>query len=228
VLSLDKEPIFCIGDSLLLHVSGADYYRWNDGSTADNLLIVKPGTYSVEGTSKAGCGSILTFVASYFDLFHYTIQTDQEMVTDRQPTIEFWSEETSNSMYSWDFGDGDKTQGNHISHTYAITRDGYYEVTLTVINPNGCREYATKRIWIGEPTLPNTITPNGDGKNDSLLKGFHIQVFNRNGLLLFDGREGWDGTYKGKPVTGGTYFYVLMYATPEGLKSASNFVTVIR
>ncbi|MDS1032065.1 PKD domain-containing protein [Porphyromonadaceae sp. NP-X] len=228
VLSLDKEPIFCIGDSLLLHVSGADYYRWNDGSTADNLLIVKPGTYSVEGTSKAGCSSILTFVASYFDLFHYTIQTDQEMVTDRQPTIEFWSEETSNSMYSWDFGDGDKTQGNHISHTYAITRDGYYEVTLTVINPNGCREYATKRIWIGEPTLPNTITPNGDGKNDSLLKGFHIQVFNRNGLLLFDGREGWDGTYKGKPVTGGTYFYVLMYATPEGLKSASNFVTVIR
>lgn len=228
VLSLDKEPIFCIGDSLLLHVSGADYYRWNDGSTADNLLIVKPGTYSVEGTSKAGCSSILTFVASYFDLFHYTIQTDQEMVTDRQPTIEFWSEETPNSIYSWDFGDGDKTQGNHVSHTYFISKDGYFEVNLTVINPNGCREYATKRIWIGEPTLPNTITPNGDGKNDLLLKGFHIQVFNRNGLLLFDGREGWNGTYKGKPVTDGTYFYVLMYATPDGLKSASNFVTVIR
>jgi len=228
VLSLDKEPIFCIGDSLLLHVSGADYYRWNDGSTADNLLIVKPGTYSVEGTSKAGCSSILTFVASYFDLFHYTIQTDQEMVTDRQPIIEFWSEETPNSIYSWDFGDGDKTQGNHVSHTYFISKDGYFEVNLTVINPNGCREYATKRIWIGEPTLPNTITPNGDGKNDLLLKGFHIQVFNRNGLLLFDGREGWDGTYKGKPVTDGTYFYVLMYATPDGLKSASNFVTVIR
>jgi gliding motility-associated-like protein len=228
VLSLDKEPIFCIGDSLLLHVSGADYYRWNDGSTADNLLIIKPGTYSVEGTSKAGCSSILTFTASYFDLFHYTIQTDQEMVTDRQPTIEFWSEDTSYSLYSWDFGDGYKTQGNHVSHTYIISRDGYYEVKLQVINPNGCREYATKRIWIGAPTLPNTITPNGDGKNDLLLKGFHIQVFNRNGLLLFDGREGWDATYKGKPVSDGTYFYVLMYATPEGLKSASNFVTVIR
>ncbi|HPQ12007.1 MAG TPA: PKD domain-containing protein [Paludibacteraceae bacterium] len=228
VLSLDKEPIFCIGDSLLLHVSGADYYRWNDGSTADNLLIVKPGTYSVEGTSKAGCSSILTFMASYFDLFHYTIQTDQEMVTDRQPTIEFWSEDTSNAIYYWDFGDGYKTQGNHVSHSYIISRDGYYEVNLQVINPNGCREYATKRIWIGAPTLPNTITPNGDGKNDLLLKGFHIQVFNRNGLLLFDGREGWDGTYKGKPVSEGTYFYVLMYATPEGLKFASNFVTVIR
>jgi len=228
VLSLDKEPIFCIGDSLLLHVSGADYYRWNDGSTADNLLIVKPGTYSVEGTSKAGCSSILTFMASYFDLFHYTIQTDQEMVTDRQPTIEFWSEDTSNAIYYWDFGDGYKTQGNHVSHSYIISRDGYYEVNLQVINPNGCREYATKRIWIGAPTLPNTITPNGDGKNDLLLKGFHIQVFNRNGLLLFDGREGWDATYKGKPVSEGTYFYVLMYATPKGLKFASNFVTVIR
>lgn len=228
VLLLDKEPIFCIGDSLLLHVSGADYYRWNDGSTADSLLIVKPGTYSVEGTSKTGCSSILTFMASYFDLFHYTIQTDQEMVTDHQPMVEFWSEDTSNAIYYWDFGDGNKMQGNHVSHTYNISRDGYYEVNLEVINPNGCREYATKRIWIGVPALPNTITPNGDGKNDLLLKGFHIQVFNRNGLLLFDGREGWDGTYKGKPVTDGTYFYVLMYATPNGLKSVSNFVTVIR
>ncbi|MBP8945859.1 MAG: PKD domain-containing protein, partial [Paludibacteraceae bacterium] len=228
VLSLDKEPIFCIGDSLLLHVSGADYYRWNDGSTADNLLIIKPGTYSVEGTSKAGCSSILTFTASYFDLFHYTIQTDQEMVTDRQPTIEFWSEDTSNAIYHWDFGDGHKMQGNPVYHTYNVTSDGYYEVNLKVINSNGCKEYAIKRLWIGVPTLPNTITPNGDGKNDILLKGFHIQVFNRNGLLLYDGKDGWDGTYKGKPVTDGTYFYVLLYATPDGLKSVSNFVTVIR
>ncbi len=227
-LTLDKEPVFCIGDSLLLHVSGANYYRWNDGSTADSLLIVRPGTYSVEGTSKTGCSSSLTFMASYFDLFHYTIQTDQEMVTDREPTVEFWSEDTSNAIYYWDFGDGNKMQGNHVFHTYNISRDGYFEVNLEVINPNGCREYANKRIWIGVPTLPNTITPNGDGKNDLLLKDFHIQVFNRNGLLLYDGREGWDGTYKGKPVTDGTYFYVLMYATPDGLKSVSNFVTVIR
>ncbi len=65
--------------------------------------------------------------------------------------------------------------------------------------------------------IPNVFTPNGDDINDKLVaksSGLvdHVdfRLFNRNGLLLFRTEEPkieWDGTYKGKIVSPGVYFY---------------------
>ncbi len=228
VLKLNKLPIFCIGDSLLLRVSGADYYRWNDGTQSDSLLIKDPGNYSVTGISKTGCESTLEFKASNFESYNYSIQSDKNEISAENSDIQFWSESISYSEYFWDFGDGKNAYGNSQNHKYDITRDGYFDVKLKVENPNGCLEYATKRIWITIASLDNTFTPNGDGVDDVFMKNWHIKVYNRNGIMLYDGRDGWDGTYKGKPVTNGTYFFVVYYSTGANTKTNSNFVTVIR
>jgi gliding motility-associated-like protein len=65
--------------------------------------------------------------------------------------------------------------------------------------------------------IPNVFTPNGDGFNDrlvaktsGLVEKIDFRLFNRNGLLLFrteDPKIDWDGTYKGKIVSPGVYFY---------------------
>lgn len=65
--------------------------------------------------------------------------------------------------------------------------------------------------------IPNVFTPNGDDINDmlvakasGLVEKIDFRLFNRNGLLLFstdDPRINWDGTYKGKIVSPGVYFY---------------------
>ena len=65
--------------------------------------------------------------------------------------------------------------------------------------------------------IPNVFTPNGDDINDylvaktsGLVELVDFQLFNRNGLLLFRTAEpklNWDGTYKGKIVSPGVYFY---------------------
>jgi gliding motility-associated-like protein len=65
--------------------------------------------------------------------------------------------------------------------------------------------------------IPNVFTPNGDGFNDilvaktsGLVDHVDFKIFNRNGLLLFKTEEPkikWDGTYKGKIVSPGVYFY---------------------
>lgn len=65
--------------------------------------------------------------------------------------------------------------------------------------------------------IPNVFTPNGDNINDKLLaktsglvEKIDFKLFNRDGLLLFrtaDPRINWDGTYKGKIVSPGVYFY---------------------
>lgn len=65
--------------------------------------------------------------------------------------------------------------------------------------------------------IPNVFTPNNDGKNDKLVakasglvEKIDFKLYNRNGLLLFkteDPNINWDGTYKGRIVSPGVYFY---------------------
>lgn len=65
--------------------------------------------------------------------------------------------------------------------------------------------------------IPNVFTPNGDNINDKLVakasglvEKVDFRLFNRDGMLLFRTAEpkiDWDGTYKGKIVSPGVYFY---------------------
>ena len=65
--------------------------------------------------------------------------------------------------------------------------------------------------------IPNVFTPNGDDINDilvaktsGLVEKIDMKIYNRNGLLIFSTEEpkiNWDGTYKGKIVSPGVYFY---------------------
>lgn len=89
--------------------------------------------------------------------------------------------------------------------------------------------------------IPNVFTPNGDNINDKLVaktsglvEKIDFKLFNRNGLLLFrteDPKIDWDGTYKGKIVSPGVYFYqcVVFERRVTGLEQLhlSGFVHVI-
>ena len=228
VVTIDRQAIFCKDESVTIHANGASSYLWSDGSTSDSIVISLAGEYSVRGTSMTGCTDTLTFTATNYDLFNYAIQTDRYEVSVDQPTVHFWTETYSLSQYLWDFGDGEQAEGNDLNHTYTVMKDGYVDVNLKVINPNGCVELATKRIWMVNSSLPNTFTPNGDGINDIFMKDWHIKVYNRNGALLYDGREGWNGMNNGRSVANDTYFYVVYYSTENGTKTQPGYVTVIR
>ncbi len=65
--------------------------------------------------------------------------------------------------------------------------------------------------------IPNVFTPNGDDINDilvartsGLVERVDFRLYNRMGQLIFsttDPRLRWDGTFKGKIVSPGIYFY---------------------
>jgi gliding motility-associated-like protein len=65
--------------------------------------------------------------------------------------------------------------------------------------------------------IPNVFTPNNDTFNDrlvaktsGLVEKVDFKLFNRGGLLLFrtsNPKIEWDGTYKGRIVSPGVYFY---------------------
>lgn len=75
--------------------------------------------------------------------------------------------------------------------------------------------------------MPNAFSPNGDGINDiykakdgyQSITDFHGYIFNRWGQKLFEWThpaEGWDGTYKGKPVKDGVYFCLVKAKGADG------------
>ena len=84
--------------------------------------------------------------------------------------------------------------------------------------------------------VPNAISPNGDGRDDTweidnigTYPNNHVLVFNRWGAKIFEttnynrGNE-WNGTIKGEPAPLGTYYYVI---TLGNGKSFSGPITVI-
>ena len=78
-------------------------------------------------------------------------------------------------------------------------------------------------------SIPNIITPNGDGINDLLKLNFpyeNVLIFNRWGQLLFEsGDTFWNGeSFQGKEVAEGTYYYII--TTKE--KEIDGFVQVVR
>jgi len=196
--------------------------------TTDSILIKSTGDYSVSGISNAGCTATLNFKVTNFDSYNFTIQSDKNEVTTVDPTIQLWSESITFSKYFWDFGDDEIAESNNQTHVYSNLKNGYYDVKLKVKNPDGCMEFATKRIWITNTSTGNVFTPNGDGVDDVFMLGWQVKIYNRNGILLYDGIEGWDGTYKGKPASNDTYFYVLYISGEKGIKTRTGFITVIR
>ncbi|UCS93968.1 gliding motility-associated C-terminal domain-containing protein [Echinicola marina] len=80
-------------------------------------------------------------------------------------------------------------------------------------------EIIRNRLEIGSIQVYNAFSPDGDGVNDFwsipeliYYNGVDIQVFDRVGNRVFtsnDPRMKWDGTYKGKELATGTYFYVV-------------------
>lgn len=90
-------------------------------------------------------------------------------------------------------------------------------VTVRVLDQNGCE--ATLSIpfkFTGMLDIPNFFTPNGDGKNDMWFPGnrdffpnIEVKIYDRYGrvVAVLDQVSGWDGTYEGRELPTGDYWY---------------------
>jgi gliding motility-associated-like protein len=102
--------------------------------------------------------------------------------------------------------------------------------TVTVTDINGC---SAEKDYVLESDLfiPQAFTPNGDGKNDVFMKGRRLVIFDRLGLKIFEGNDGWDGNrLDGTPAPPDTYFY-LIYYEDENLKTQGRkegYITLVR
>jgi gliding motility-associated-like protein len=83
-------------------------------------------------------------------------------------------------------------------------------------------EISRTRPSISSLEVANTFSPNGDRFNDTwgiagarFYSGTTLQIFDRGGMRVFyteDPSQRWDGTYSGKELAIGTYFWTLEVA----------------
>jgi gliding motility-associated-like protein len=88
--------------------------------------------------------------------------------------------------------------------------------TVEVLDSHGCRVLQEYTLY-GNVFVPKIFTPNGDGVNDIFMQDYKVVIFDRLGIEMFRGDDGWDGTYKGKPVAADIYFYKLEYVDGNGI-----------
>ena len=73
----------------------------------------------------------------------------------------------------------------------------------------------------------DAFSPNGDGANDRWIvtngtgctSRVKVAVFNRYGQQVYvneNYQNNWDGTFNGKPVPDGTYYYAVTYSLING------------
>ncbi len=119
---------------------------------------------------------------------------------------------------------------------------------VTVVGENGCIETDAVTVFVSKDRhvyIPSAFTPNGDGNNDFFMvygdqmveQVNTLKVFDRWGEHLFELNNfqpnsdpiGWDGLFRGRPLTPGVYVYFAEISFIDGLvETYKGSVTIIR
>jgi gliding motility-associated-like protein len=202
-------------------------------------LLTEGGQFYIKAVNKGGCTGILP-VYVQFEL--PTLHVTTPATVQYPATVDLTKTFVHQGHFTYSYYT-DTTAKTPIANPTAIGVAGTYYVRIGDVN--GCNSWYPIQVTITPPdpfilNAPNAFTPNGDGINDLYQMAIHgyldfgnVKIFNRNGQLLFTSKsidQHWDGTYGGKQVPDGVYYWIF-----EGTDSyyhvsvtRSGSVTVIR
>ncbi|MCQ2271058.1 MAG: gliding motility-associated C-terminal domain-containing protein [Bacteroidales bacterium] len=228
----------CFEDSIQLHievVGGNQFqYHWSpldqiSSQANTNHPWINPNVsvnYTVIVSNEFGCTASATIpVTKRTGTFSNGLEawSDLYNIIEGASTNLFSTSYSGNYTYQWTPNSTLNTPNNSSTIAKPTETTTY---TISVTDEFACT--LSKEITIevsplicDEPLVfvPNTFTPNGDGKNDilyvrsSILKEFTLKIFNRWGEQIFESDKleyGWDGSFKGKQCEQGVYDYYLI------------------
>lgn len=214
---LGPDTVLCAGQLLTLDAGnpGATY-SWSNGSTARTIAPTASGAYTVS-VNNGYCSTSGTITVHFNPVPEPMPSHQYYTCLDEDPHYIAVDAGNPGCTYRWDGGQ----QAQVINaRTY-----GWHGVSIT--NVFGCtRKDSAQVVEFCRPTIfiPNTFTPNGDGRNDVWLPvgnniaEYDMYVFDRWGGVLFhsmDVNTGWNGTANGNPVPNDVYVYQVTFRLQE-------------
>lgn len=182
----------------------------DSGTTYTTGNLTTNTTYYAQATSAAGCtnlqGRVPATVAVYAKPVVYLTSDKPYNTIFPNELITFTAVPDSFDNYEF-FLNGSSVQ-NGPGFTWASSKLSDLDVVSVLATFKGCStEKADSAVHVID--FPNAFTPNQDGVNDVFLKNYDLVITNRWGQTLYQGRDGWDGRYKGDKVSPGTYYYIV-------------------
>lgn len=214
-------------------------YSWNDPLSQTSAIAtgLSAGSYSVSVTDSSGCFTSSSWPISIIEgpiIDSIIIVNESCPGMDDGTLLVVVNGGTTPYTYTWD-GPVTSTIANPTT-----LPSGEYSLLIT--DSLGCIAFDSAAILVLKPScsdsliIPNSFTPNNDGKNDSWSFGgidnypeIIVEIYNRWGSLLFTSKgynEPWDGTYEGEPVAIATYYYIILLDDQEDAIKGS--VTIVR
>ncbi len=228
----------CTGDTLQLGVSGTfASYQWSTGETSPSIDVVLPGNYSVDVTS----GTCIISAAVTVDELEgpvVGVSADPPQVTEGQSSQ---LSATGLDVYLWDPA---ATLSDPALPNPVATPIGTTVYTVQGTDSNGCPGSATVEVSVKGDLIVNKLGPskfispdNGDAINNFWLVDkildypqCAVTIYDDKGVKVYDAKPNnndWDGTFNGKQLPDGVYYYVIRCDGEESTPRSGS-ITVLR
>jgi hypothetical protein len=213
--TLGEGPYYICNGTLELNAGeGFSGYEWlPTKETSQKITINTPGEYCVKITNTDGCSFVQCILVKEGNLPEFNIE-----IVSSNLIVHVTSK---NAPYEYSL-DGTNWQKEN---QFPYSKGNTYNIFVREKGKTNC--VASKKIHI--PSIPNVITPNGDGINDywdlSSLNFYSVvikvKLFNKNGTLVkeININDGKNLATNEVKLSSGTYWYLIEipnFATLKG------------
>jgi gliding motility-associated-like protein len=224
----------CPGETTTLTVTGEfTSLSWEHGASGSPVNVTAPGTYTVNATDQNGCIVPQSIEIGSKEVPVITISPETPAIPAGQSV-----QLVATGAHIFDWTPVESLNDPRIPDPVASPLT---TTTYTVVGSfsDGCSASATVTVLVDvseiDIQIPLAFSPNGDEANQKWeIQGIEkypdctLNVFDSRGRRVYQ-RKGydnqWDGTYEGKPVPNGTYYYV--FGCPN-LKPLTGSVLIFR
>ena len=247
IAEVPTNTLICSNDSIYLNGTAVGStittVGWYEGDTttlitnqSDTVIFRPIGNYTFFFiVSNGSCSDTTAYAISLVESPRVGVPSPISIFKDEVASIKVTNQDPT-YLYNWNPGT-DLTDST-IAEPISSTRETRI-YTLTVTDTNNCTYLdSVEVIYSPDINIPSGFSPNGDGKNDvwridilDEFPGATVQVYNRWGELLYEQtngyREPWDGTYEGKALPIGTYYYIVDFKSNR-FKTATGPITIVK
>ena len=215
--------------------NNSDFLKWtfNDKtyySDSVSIEIKNSGTYYIQLNGQKN--TCFDSISKQFEVpdFSFKVKSDfsyeviNESCSDKY--VQFFGKADGSLAFDWDFGDGTFSMEKNPVHYYR--ENGLYQPSFRVQNQT-CQDIKTIDLNFNRLLVPNTITSNKDGLNETfviagLRQGVGLEIFNRWGEKMYE-TNSYQNDWNPDNLNPGSYFFILKF--PNG-KSCTSWIQVFR
>jgi gliding motility-associated-like protein len=232
VVDLGDEREICLGEPVTIIPEGSfTTHMWHDGSTEPSYTADTTELVRIQVFNQAGCTAFDSVQVSGYPTPSVDLGNETTLCGEMSLVLDAGN---PGSVYEW--STGETTQQIEV---FA----GEQFIWVVVTNFAACSDSSSIRIRPCSPkeffaNIANTITPNGDDRNDTwkideaaAYPNIEIEIFDRWGKLVWKSTRGYSVEWDGKNMNGrnlpmDSYFYVIHLN--DGSDQITGTITIMR